>query len=86
MHWEPKNSCDSLYCDICFIEAVWNKPAVSLRCACTVGSWSVLRTHVVCLDYSGGRILVGKLEGVKFGAWIRFWLPLFLPTDLGQDI
>ena len=22
--WKPKNSCDSLYCDICFIAMVWN--------------------------------------------------------------
>ena len=25
MHWETKNSCDSLYCYIRFIEVVWNQ-------------------------------------------------------------
>ena len=32
---KPKSSCESLYCDIHFIEVVWgNKPSKALRYAC----------------------------------------------------
>lgn len=86
MHWEPKDSHNSLDCDIHFIEVVWNKLTVSPRYACIPrGLICPQDTHCMSRLF-GGQTTGGKLEGVKFSAWIRFWLPLFLPVDLGQDI
>ena len=31
---KPKNSCDSIYCHICFIVLVWNPTCVSEVCLC----------------------------------------------------